>query len=283
VADSPAVMNLKNLLDQARQDFAALGLDPSIPNCCLNMADILPLSHAIPSAAFVNLTTDAKAIGYKLLSPAMLDEHGIKSLRPESAEVALGTEKFVFLYCGQFRYPETQVGFLFATTLETEQGGANEASPFDSGALHNKAVWPDLSESAVAFLARHTLPVPAYRKYLGCRLHWLFAEPEHYLAPNATPVRTDPIGLRPKDSSAVPDPRLWTFEVRVRDEVNLCEPHLEAVFYPGRLVGQRAVREFLAAHGDGIHLEEFTPEDEGDFATLQSRCLEFLRARGMIH
>jgi hypothetical protein len=235
----------------------------------------------MPSATFVAVAADEKGMGWKLLSPAKLDELRIKALRPESAEAALGTAGFVFLYCGQFRYPETQVGFLFATTLEVDRSAVCEASPFDSGALHRKATWPDAAESAIAFLGRHTLPVPDYRGYLADRLQFLFKKPEDYVEQNET-ARPDPIGLVPKPPATTRDPRLWTFEIRVGKEVSLSAPHLAVVFYARRLRRERSVRNFLAALGDQIGVEVVVMEDAGDFAALQRRCLDFLRKEGII-
>lgn len=275
--------NLERLQSQIRKDLADSGVGPLRSSECAKMAQSLPLAHAMPSVNFIKLTADEKKIGCKLLSPAKLDEHGIRSLRRESAEAALGTTEFVFLYCGQVRYPETQVGFLFAPALEEMRRDECVASPFDSGALHRKATWPDTSETATAFLARHTLPVPAYREYLANRIQYLFAEPQHYVEQNRQPIRPDPIGLRPKPPVTANDPRLWTFEVRVQNEVDLSRAPLEALFYAARLTGERSVRDFLAAQNHRVHLEEVVSEDDGDFATLQRRCLDYLRKMGIIH
>jgi hypothetical protein len=246
------------------------------------MAQSLPLAHAMPSAAFVTLTEDPKKVGWKLFSPAKLAELGIKPLRPDSAEVALGTAEFVFVYCGQFRYPETQVGFVFGTRLERDRNPDCLASPFDTGALHRKVTWPAPSEPATSFLARHTLPVPRYREYLANRIQFLFAKPTDYVALSGQPLRPDPIGLQPKPPATGNDPRLWTFEIRVRNEVELSPPCLEAVFYQGRHAGARSVRDFFAARTGSVQLEEVFPEDDGDFAALQRGCLDFLRKKGII-
>ncbi|MBI4626773.1 MAG: hypothetical protein HY736_26575 [Verrucomicrobia bacterium] len=234
------------------------------------------------SSAFVEVTSDKRGIGWKLISPAKLDEHAIKALRPESAEAALGTAEFVFLYCGQFRYPETQVGFLFATVLEKDRSDDCEASPFDSGALHRKSTWPDTSETAIAFLARHTLPVPGYREYLAHLLHFQFASPADYVAQNKQPMRPDSIGLRPKSPAVENDPRLWSFEIRVRNEVILSAPHLKVLFYPRRLRREKTTLDFLVAMEGHVELEQVVMEDDGDFATLQSRCIDYLRANGIV-
>lgn len=281
MANPALAQNLTRLLAEAQQQFLAAGLVNPAPQRCVDISRSLPLAHAMPSAAFVEVTKDTRRLGWKLMSPAKLAHHGIKPLRPESAEVALGTQNSVFLYCGQVRYPETQVGFLFATSLEPDRGDSSEASPFDSGALHKKATWPGASEPATEFLARHSMPVPAYREHLMCRLHFLFAQPEDYVSPSNVPIRPDPIGLKPRPPVTTADPRLWTFEVRVPDEVSLGTPHLAAVFYSARLASEPAVRNFLAAQ-DAVHVEEFTAGHDGDFATLQRRCLEYLRKQGIL-
>ena len=225
---------------------------------------------------------DEKGIGPKLLSPLKVAEFFGIPVRPESAEVALGTQEFVFLYCGQFRYPQTQAGFLFATTLEEGHPATSEASPFDSGALHKYVAWTDPSESAKAFLARHSLPVPEYREYLAYRLEHLFADPEDYLERSNLPIRPDPIGLRPKPPAIGTDPRLWTFEVRVRDEVTLAAPQLVAVFYLARLQTDPNIVKFLAAQADGVHVEQMFDDDDDAFGGLQNRCLDYLRAHGIV-
>jgi hypothetical protein len=245
------------------------------------MVRSLPLVSARSSSTFVKLVTNQDGVGCKLLSPAKLAAHSNVPLDPESAEVALGTTEFVFLYCGQFRYPR-QVGFLFATALELDRSGDCEASPFDSGSLHRKATLPVQTEPPIAFLARHKLPVPAYRDYMANRLQYLFADPTDYVKPDKHPIRPDPIGLTPNPSTATPDPRLWTFEVRVRNEVVFTPPHLEALFYPARLDREPGVRDFLASLVGLVHLGGIPQEEEGDFAALQRRCLDYLRNKAIL-
>lgn len=242
----------------------------------------MPLTHARTSAQFVRIVTDEKGIGPKILSPAKVTEYFGKPVRPDSAEAALNTHEFVFLYCGQFRYPKTQVGFLFATTFEEERRDTSIASPFDTGALHKHRTWPDASETAKAFLARHSLPVPEYRDYLASRLHYLFTSPEDYVTRSNPPIRPDPIGLRPKPPATDADPRLWTFEVRTRDEVSLARPHLLAVFYVARLESEPSVVDFLTAQGGEVHVEPIFADDDDAFAGLQRCCLDYLRGQGIL-
>lgn len=273
--------NLKRLRSEIRSAFVALG-EESIPSReCILMAQSLPLTCAMTSATFGEVAADKKQVGWKLLCPSRLDQLGIRRLRPESAESVLGTAKFVFLYCGQFRYPETQVGFLFATRLEADPKAVCEASPFDSGALHRKVTWPEAADSAIAFLARHTLPAPAYRDYLADRLHFLFRKPEDYVKRKET-FRADPLGLVTIPPRNPPDPRSWTFELRVADEVNLSAPHLAVVFYPRRLRREAPVRNFLAGLGDQVEVQQVVMADDGDFAALQRHCLDFLRKKRII-
>lgn len=274
--------NLTRCLAQVQKDLLAAGLVNSIPQRCSDLARSLPLTHARTSAQFVSIVTDEKRLGPKIFSPAKVAEHFGIPVRPESAEAALGTHEFVFLYCGQFRYPKTQVGFLFATTFEGDRHDTSEASPFDTGALHKHRTWPDASESAKAFLTRHSLPVPEYRTHLAYRLHYLFADPGHYAAQTDLRIRPDPIGLRPKPPATDADPRLWTFEVRARDEVSLARPHLLAVFYVARLQLEPNVVSFLAAQGSAVHVEQIFGDDDDAFAGLQSRCLDYLRKEGIM-
>jgi len=274
--------NLKRLLEECRQDLHTAGLDLAGNPQSINLARSLPLTHARTSSQFVNITTDVKRVGNRIFSPKKVAELFGIPVRPSSAEASLNTQQFVFLYCGQFRYPETQVGFLFGKTLEDENSDASEASPFDSGALHKYATWPDARESGAAFLARHSLQVPEYRDYLAFRLDYLFFRPTDYLAPGEIPIRPDPIGLRPNPPAILSDPRLWTFEVRVLDEVQLAPPHLLAIFYSSRLLSAPSVVEFLAAQSKSIHIEELFAVDDESFVSLQLCCLNYLRDRGII-
>ncbi len=281
VSDATQRESLDRLQAEIAKVLRGLGSQNFPSPECTAMAQSLPLSHAMPSSTFVDVAADKKGIGWKLLSPARLDELGIKDLHADSAEAVLQTAEFVFLFCGQFRYPETQAGFLFATTLETERSADCEASPFDSGALQRKVSWPDASESAISFLNRHTLPVPEYRQHLANRLQYLFEKPQHYAEKNET-FRPDPIGLVHKPPATKRDPRLWTFEIRARNEVPLSAPHLAVVFYPRRLRGQPSVRNFLATLANEVAVEQVVMEDDGDFAALQRGCLDFLRSSGII-
>jgi len=278
----PLADNLVRLVTETEQRTVAAALEGSVPPSCIELARNLPLTHARTSAQFVRIATDEKGLGHKIFSPAKVAEHIGKPVRAESAEAMLGTLKFVFLYCGQFRYPKTQVGFLFATTLENDCRDTSEASPFDSGALHKHVTWPDPTEPAQSFLARHSLPVPGHRELLAPRLRYLFADPEDYVTQSNPPIRPDPIGLQPKIPALLPDPRLWTFEVRVRDEVSLVRPHLLAVFYVARLQLEPSVVSFLSSQGGEVHVEQIFSDDDDAFAGLQSRCLDYLRRRAII-
>lgn len=274
--------NLHQLLDQIQRAILSAGLDSSTPKQCTDIAHSLPLTHARSSAQFVKITEDKGGVGVRVLSPAKIAFYFGIPIRPDSAESALGTCDFVFLYCGQFRYPETQVGFLFAPTFENAFGPSCEASPFDSGSLHKHAAWPDVKETATAFLARHSLQVPEYRTCLACRLHYLFDEPKNYLGQSESPVRSDPIGLVPRPPATIADPRLWTFEVRVQDEIDLSSPHLKAVFYSARLESEPSVVAFLSRQPPEVYLEQLFVDDDGAFHSLQSACLDYLQRQGII-
>jgi hypothetical protein len=282
VSASQLKKNLIRLLKDIKRALAAAGVKTPPGPRCVSLAQRLPLAHSTTERAFLRMAADDVEIGRKLLSPAKLDERGIKKLRLDSAEVALGTTQFVFLYRGQFRYPNTSVGLLFSKSLEEGRSADAVASPFDSGALHCCATWPDASEPAVAFLARHTLPVPAYREYMASRIQDLFADPAQYLDPESEPIGPDPIGLRPKPPATKADARFWTFEVRVRDEVALAPPHLEVVFYRGRVKGSGRFFAFLRSLKGKVRMEPLRPDDPDDFRALQRQCLEYLRDRGII-
>jgi hypothetical protein len=282
MADPSKAENLQRLIAEYRAHLSKAGLDSACPSTCQALARALPLTHARTSEQFVKIAADEKRIGQKLLSPAKVAEHFGIAVRSESAEIALNTHEFVFLYCGQFRYPTTQVGLLFSTKLEEEFQDVSEASPFDSGALHKHTIWGNPKESAQDFLGRHSLPVPGYREFLAQRLHYLFTAPGDYLASNKPLARSDPIGLRPKPPLTTSDSRLWTFEVRLHDEVNLRWPHLEAIFYSSRLERYPDVEAFLADQNESVHLEPILSDEEDLLFALQNRCLAYLRRCSII-
>jgi hypothetical protein len=191
--------------------------------------------------------------------------------KPDCAEVALGTQGDVFFYVAPFRYPNTACGILFAHTIESCYLDTAKATPFDSGALHQKLVRPDPNEPVTRFLARHEIPPVGHRRYLSHSLTVLFRDPGDYLD-GIDPAYPSPIGLTGGDA------RAWTHEVRLPDQVRLLgNPHLQALFYKAELVNDPDVEAVLSwCQKEGIDCIALPPADEGDFQVLQRSCREYL-------
>ena len=207
-----------------------------------NLAGRAPLVHTTTTGAFRSISANPAPC---LLSPKELAAFRSEPLKMDMVEVLQGTEGFVFLYCGQFRYPNTQYGFVFSTEIENAPIGRLRVSPFDTGALGGVMLWPThRTESERAFLARHYLPSPDYRDYLAIRLSCLFKHPLHYFHPEGRPFQQDPIGLTARPGQS-PDARAWTFELQVPEKIRLAPPHLSAVICADTADGDSAVEEFL--------------------------------------
>ena len=244
----------------------------------------MPLVHSRSTRDLNKIAEDPAGIGPHLLSSERLDYHRIKPLNMRSAEVALGTHTMVFLYCGQFRYPETAVGFVFSDNLERTRGDVCRAAPFDTGALHKVADWPSsATETAIDFLDRHYLPVPAYREHLAERLHYLFPIPYDYLHPMSGPLPGDPIGLTPKPGESL-DERAWTFEVQAPDQVPLDHHHLAAVVPVKRANRNKRVRSMLAnLEAKSVKMDWFSSRSKAqDFGKLQRKYLAYLGGKGIL-
>ena len=212
--------------------------------------------------------------GY-LKSMTLLTNEGITNMRPDSAEVLLGTCDAVFFYVGPFCYPATNCGLLFSASIENEHGpdGAS-ATPFDSGGLAKHLSWPSKGlETAREFFERHELPVPEHREYLRESLQCLFAHPEDYLDSDPESIHSGPIGL------AGGDRRRWTHEVRIPGRITLRSPYLRAVFASRNRV--RVVTEmeelFNWCLEHGVDRRMFDAPEGDEFAGLRRECLEYLR------
>lgn len=278
--------NLARLQKETEDILLGAGLPTAASPDCLDAARRFPLFHSTTSGAITAIATDKD--GPKLLSPENLLNMGkIEALG--EAEIAMETTGSVFLYCGQFRYPNTQVGLIFDPSLE-QADPATVATPFDSGSLYKKVAWPteatETPETKVDFLARHNLLAPGYRDYLALRITWLFGgKPELYVAPKAKPLREDPIGLEARPPADDGDARQWTFEIRVPDEVSISKPHLVAL--RDHKGGAHTLREpviflYNALEAAGVDVGYFERLDDGDFAALQRAGLEYLEKQGMV-
>src|ERR1039458_5728969 len=170
---------------QANLDGLCLGLEDyakkngiGVPNAssgaAARLGGSLYLAHSTSSEKF----SDICASGY-LASAAGLAAARNESLAPGCAEVVLGTAGGVFFYVSPFRYPNTACGFLFAKSLESHRSDDGVATPFDSGGLMKFLVRPDPAEPPRDFLARHELPIPEHRRYLGLSMAVLSSDGPH--------------------------------------------------------------------------------------------------------
>src|ERR1035437_9613949 len=160
----------RSLEDYAKQN--GIGVPNPSSGAAARLSDSLYLAHSTSGEKF----SDLCASGY-LASAASLASARNESLAPGCAEVVLGTVGAVFFYVSPFRYPQTGCGFLFAKTLESPRSDDGVATPFDSGGLLGRFTRSDPAELPRAFLARHGLPIPEHRRYLGLCMAVLFDKP----------------------------------------------------------------------------------------------------------
>jgi hypothetical protein len=180
----------------------------------------------------------------------------------------------VFFYVSPFRYPNTTCGFLFAKSLESQHRDGGVATPFDSGGLKGIFVRPDPAEPPRDFLARHELPIPEHRRYLGLSMAVLFDKPWDYFE-GTDPFWPGPIGLTGGDH------RRWTHEVRTPDRVFVRGSHLQAVFATTAQVARdRAVRRlFQWCEDEGVDSIAFAAPGWNVFEALREKCRDYIRQR----
>jgi hypothetical protein len=233
------------------------------------LSDSLYLAHSTSRKSFSSICDS----GY-LYSAASLATARGESLAPACAEVVLGTAGSVFFYVSAFRYPNTTCGFLFAKSLESRRSDDGVATPFDSGGLLEWLTRSDPVEPPRDFLARHELPVPEHRRYLGLSMAVLFDKSEDYFE-GTDPLRPGPIGLTGGDH------RRWTHEVRIPDRVFVRGSHLQAVFATTAQVARdSAVRSlFQWCEGEGVDSIAFAAPRRNVFEALRRECLGYVRQR----
>ena len=254
------------------EDYATkngIGVPNASSGAAARLGDSAYLAHSTSRKSFSSICDS----GY-LNSAASLAAARGASLPPACAEVVLGTAGYVFFYVSPFRYPNTTCGFLFAKSLESHYRDDGAATPFDSGGLTKYLVRPDPAEPPQSFLARHELPIPEHRRYLGLSVAALFAKPEDYFE-GTDPLWPGPIGL------AGGDQRRWTHEVRTPDKVFVRGSHLQAVFATTAQVAHnppvRSLFRWCEAEGvDGI---AFAAPRRNDFEALRRECLNYIRQR----
>jgi len=257
----------RRLEDYAIQN--GIGVPNPSSGVAASLSDSLYLAHSTSGEKF----SDICASGY-LYSAASLAAARDESPAPGCAEVVLGTAGSVFFYVSPFRYPNTACGFLFAKSLESHRFEDGVATPFDSGGLLGWFTSPDPAELPRDLLARHELPIPEHRRYLGLSMAVLFEKPGDYFE-GTDPLWPGPIGLTGGDR------RRWTHEVRIPDRVFVRGSHLQAVFSPRARVAADPDVEglFQWCAREGVDRILFDAPRENDFEALREECLAYIRRK----
>ena len=263
--------NLK-LLCRGVEDYAQANNvaipDPPPPEAAL-LSRSLYLAHSAASDKFSGICGAGR-----LLSATQLAPRTGEALRPNSAEVLLGTADSVFFYVAPFRSPHTGCGLLFARSLEEYHKGDGVATPFDSGGLVAVFSRPDPAEPPREFLWRHELPVPDHREYLRLSLGILFEKPVDYVR-GADPRWPGPIGVTGGDRHR------WTHEVRIPGQVPIRSGHLQAVFAPrSRVAADPEIsRLFEWCKRERVDRVSFNTSRGDDFEALRWECVDYICAR----
>jgi hypothetical protein len=260
--------NLKELCRRLEDYAATNGIVVSGPPEAERVSHSLFLAHSTASNTFSAICGDGQILSAERLAAA----RGI-ALKPDSAEVQLGTVDSVFFYLAPFRYPSTTCGLLFARSLEESHMDDGVATPFDSGGLVGWFTRPDPAEPLREFLSRHELPVPDHREYLKLSLGILFSTPMDYVD-GSDPRSPDPIGLTGGDQ------RRWTHEVRIPDLVWLRSGHLQAVFVAASRDADSEIDQFLEwCLTEDVDLITFDTPRGDEFEALRGECIEYLRGK----
>ncbi|MCX6635816.1 MAG: hypothetical protein NT090_12165 [Acidobacteria bacterium] len=242
---------------------------PGQPSDAVRLGQSMYLAHSTASAKFSEMCAAGRLLSAIQLAPGK----GV-DLSPDSVKVLLGTADFVFFYVAPFSFLNTGCGLLFARTLEEYHRDDGVATPFDSGGLVNRVTRPDPAEPPHEFLARHELPVPDHREYLGVCLGTLFDSPMDYLQ-GSNPRWPGPIGLTGGDR------RRWTHEVRIPREVFIRTGHLQAVFAPkSRVAADPEIgRLFEWCKSEGVDRIPFNASRGDDFDTLRRVSVDYIRGK----
>ena len=234
-----------------------------------SIATQVPLAHSTSFDGFQEIIRSGRLLSPENLAASSRRSEDTPELRTEEI---LGTERFVFLFAGPFRFGSSNCGFLFRAELETGGDLEGEASPFDSGGLIK--VFSGIEGRPKDFLDRHRLPLVGHRKYLEGKLSAFFDQPIGYVEPIPPDSLHDPVvGLGGGDA------RRWTHEVRFKDQLDLHDA-LEAVFYRKRNIGTDLVTDFLIeCRGRGVYIEAFEASREQEYDVLLRCCCEFIKGK----
>ena len=261
----PAVLNiqLEDLLEDLNHHAALLGgTGFPVSSRAAKLSDELFLSNASTTANFIEICKGGALKSQELINR----EFGI-AIKP--TEEKLGTAHYVFFFAAPFRFPDTNCGLLFSTTLEKMAAGA-VATPFDSGSLDGVCQWRDKKLSMLEFLERHELPAPGHRSYLKRCMEVLFERPEDYVE-GVDPTRPCCIGLTGGDQ------RRWTHEVRIPGQVELMGGHLEAVFISDAVAKQSTIKSFLEkCEVERVHYFTFPSAGRDEYDRMHQLCLDYI-------
>lgn len=228
----------------------------------------VPLAHSTSTLNLTNIIASGK-----LISPQRLMQARGETLDPDNPtiEEILGTDEYVFLFASPFRYTASGCGFIFSVDLERTWPGPGEASPFDSGGL--VGIFTGFKGSAKDHLDKFRLPLYKHREYLAGKLRVFFPEPGAYIEPNIgiTDVHDPVTGLLGGD------PRRWTHEVRLKDELEI-HSNLKAVFYRKSSGGITDVEHFLVECQDqGVYTEAFEAPRDLEFDVMLNCCCDYIK------
>ncbi len=256
--------NLKRISDELAKHEPGQDGDKSEAD---KIAWNVPLAHSTSTDHLRNIVASGN-----LLSPKRLIQARGATSDPDkpTPEEILGTDEYVFLFAGPFRYTVSSCGFIFRADLEKTWSGPGETSPFDSGGLIS--VFTGFSGSPKDYLDRFRLPLYKHREYLAGKLRVFSPEPAAYIEPNTITDVYDPVtGLRGGD------PRRWTHEVRLKDELDI-RSHLEAVFHRKSRGGLTDVEDFLVeCRNRGVYTEGFEAPRNQAFNAMLNCCCDYIK------
>ena len=262
---NPAVLNTQLTVLLKDLDAHAVllgGTGFPVSSRAAKLSDSLFLSNASTKDDFIKICKGGALKSQELLNR----EYGFAI---KSTELKLGTAHYVFFFAAPFRYPETNCGLLFSTTLEKTVAGA-VATPFDSGSLDGVCQWRDKKLSMLEFLERHEMPAPGHRSYLKRRMEVLFERPEDYVD-GVDPTRPCCIGLTGGDQ------RRWTHEVRIPDQVELMGGHLEAVFISDAAAKESTIKSFLEkCEVESVQYFTFPSAGRDEYDRMHQLCLDYI-------
>jgi len=173
--------------------------------------------HATPLIHSVRRSEDVA----KLMSGGHLLSRRQRGVLPpqSSSEAELELDDVVYLSVG-YMYEPGEFALIFAPACE--QTGA-EASPWDTGIFVKRLTHGWTTSARRETHASYSLPAPQYRHYLVACAAALFGDAAHYITGGPL-VREVPSNLRRGHRLA------RTFEARVRNQLGLSPPSLQAIF-----------------------------------------------------